>query len=97
MAQLVVSISLPFPLFAGGLVLSSPPQVLGRGGAQRLLLVAASMALLGAREAAHLFGVELSRILEGVYFALLLVLIGAMIWSWRQARQPSPSSTMSPR
>ena len=55
------------------------------------------MALLGAREAAHLFGVELSRILEGVYFALLLVLIGAMIWSWRQARQPSPSSTMSPR
>lgn len=97
MAKLVASISLAFPVFAGGLALSSPPQVLGRGGARQMLLVGAGMALLGAREAAHLYGVELSRILENVYLALLLAMIGAMIWSWRQARQPSPSSSMRPR
>ncbi|MCU0617683.1 MAG: hypothetical protein MUD17_11470 [Gemmatimonadaceae bacterium] len=97
MAKLAASILLSFPVFAGGLVLRSPPQLLDRGGARRMLLVGASTALLGAREAARLYGVQLSRILENVYFALLLVLIGAMVWSWRQARQPSPSSTMRSR
>ncbi len=93
--RFVVAIALPFPLLVGGVFLLESPDVLGRGGAQRLLLVGVATALLGARKTAHLFGVELSSTQEWVYLVMTLVLLSAMVWSWRRAPFGTSAGEMS--
>lgn len=93
--RVMVSVSLPFPLFFSGLVLRSPPEGLGRGGARRLFLTVASTALLGWRAAGHLLGTELSPTQEATYVGMLLLLLSAMVWSRWRSRLTSPSVNSS--
>jgi len=95
--RLMTATSLPFPLFVGGLFLCSPAGALGQVSARRLFLGSAAPVLLGARRTARLFGAELTPVVEAVYFAMVLVLLSALVWSWWQERNSSTRSNIRAR